>query len=247
MVGPMNQYYKKLKPLIELALKKEATNITKAAKLLVSTLKHDGLIYVFGSGHSHMIAEEMFYRAGGLANVYPIFIEPLMLHQGGINSSKLEAEYNYVTKYIKNIKITSNDVLLVVSNSGRNSTPIDVALWAKKAKAKVIVITSKAYANLSKPTHPSKQYLYQVGDVIIDNHLPAGDALLTHPKLKTNYAPGSSPLNIILVQAMIEQAVALSLKQGQLPPIFKSGNVAGGYEYNKTLFKKYGKRVPPLK
>ena len=70
---------------------------------------------------------------------------------------------------------------------------------------------------------------------------------LTHPKLKTNYAPGSSPLNIILVQAMIEQAVALSLKQGQLPPIFKSGNVAGGYEYNKTLFKKYGKRVPPLK
>lgn len=243
----MNQYYKKLKPLIEKTLKNQAKNLNKASALLVSTLKNDGLIYVFGSGHSHMLAEEMFYRAGGLANVYPILIEPLMLHQGGIESSRLEAEYNFVTKYLKKIKITQDDVLVVVSNSGRNSTPIDVALWAKKAKAKVIVITSKTYAHLSPPTHPLKKYLYQLGDVVIDNSLPAGDALLSHPKLKVKFAPGSTPLNIILMHSVIESAIDLCLKQGLTPPIFKSGNVPHGKEYNQTLFKKYSKRVPILK
>jgi uncharacterized phosphosugar-binding protein len=243
----MNKYYKTLKPLIEKTLKNEAKNLDKTAKLLVATLKSDGLIYVFGSGHSHMLSEEMFYRAGGLANVYPILIEPLMLHQGAVESSRLEAEFNYVNKYLKNIKITKKDVLIVVSNSGRNSTPIDAALWAKKANAKVIVLTSKAYAKMSAPTHPIKKYLYQVGDVVIDNNLPAGDALLTNPKLNVKFAPGSTPLNIILIQTVIENAIELSLKLGMTPPIFKSGNIPGGKEYNQSLFLKYGKRVPFLK
>jgi uncharacterized phosphosugar-binding protein len=243
----MGKYYKKMVPLLNKVFSSQAKHISAAAKLVATTIKKDGLVYVFGSGHSHMIIEELFYRAGGLANVQPIFIEPLMLHDGAITSTKLEAKPNYVNSYLKKHNIKSNDLLLVVSNSGRNSTNIDVALWARKAKAKVIVITSLAYTHSDKPTHPSKKYLYNFGDVVIDNNVPIGDSILSNPLLKTKFAPASTAINIMIIQSIVSEAIELSLKNKVIPHVFLSGNLKGGKEHNHKIIEKYSKRVPPLK
>ena len=243
----MTRYFKKLKPIIEQALKTQNKNLEIAANYIAATIKNDGLIYVFGSGHSHMIGEELFYRAGGLANVSPILIEPLMFHQGGITSSRLEHKHNFVTPYLKRVKISKKDTLIVISNSGRNEAPIDVALWAKKVKTKVITICSINYAKKMPTTHPGKKYLFEVADVNLDNHLPVGDAILSNKQLEVNYAPASTLINMVLIHSLFELAIDKSLKLGINPPVYKSANVNGGNEYNAKLFKKYNKRIPILK
>lgn len=243
----MSKYYKKISSLLDVVYRKQSKNITSAAKLMATTIKNDGLIYVFGSGHSHMIIEELFYRAGGLANVRPIFIEPLMLHKGAVTSTLLESKANFVQSHLKDYKIRSRDLMIVVSNSGRNSTNIDVAIWAKSKGVKVIVLTSLAYTHSAKPTHPTKKYLYNYGDVVIDNNVPSGDAILSNPKLNTKFAPVSTAVNMIIADSIVAEAIELSLKNNIKPSVFLSGNIEGGKEYNQTLIKRYAKRVPPLK
>ena len=226
----------------------ERAKMMIAAQMLTDTLKNDALIYVYGSGHSHMFAEEMFYRAGGLANVYPIFIESLMLHEAAATSSNLEKQEDYVNRWIDPLPIGPKDVVLVVSTSGRNATPVDVALIAQKRGARVITISSKEYAHALPPAHSSGKYLMEIGDVNIDNHAPIGDAAMTHSGIDISFAPVSTLINMLLIEAMVAEAITIGLDQGiENIPVFKSGNVPGGKEYNQRMIEYYQKRIPTLK
>jgi uncharacterized phosphosugar-binding protein len=226
----------------------EHAKIEDAAHLLAQTLRDDALIFVYGSGHSHMFAEEMFYRAGGLANVYPIFIEELMLHDAAATSSTLEKQEDYVTPWIDKLNIGPRDVVIVISTSGRNATPIDVAMMAKRQGASLITISSKDYALAQAPAHSSGKYLMEIGDINIDNHAPIGDAAMTHTKIDIAFAPVSTLINMLLIESMVAEAIEFALEQG-IPdiPVFKSGNVPGGKEYNRKMIEHYQKRIPILK
>lgn len=244
----INKYFDEISGLLNKVKSTQQEDMKKAANLIADCIKNDGLVYVYGSGHAHMSAEELFYRAGGLANVYPIFIEPLMLHEAAALSSVLEKKEGYLTDIISNLPICEKDVCIVVSTSGRNATPIDTALIAAEKGAKLITIFSREYAMSAPSGHSSKKRLLDIGDARIDNGAPIGDACLSLVGVESKFSPVSSVINITILQSLVAKAISICTRDGFTDiPIFRSGNMAGGAEYNQLIIKKYGKRIPPLK
>ena len=242
------KYFETVGKLLQQVFVTQQKAMAKAAEAIAKTIQADGLIYVYGSGHAHMSAEELFYRAGGLANVYPIFVEPLMLHESASTASILEKKEGYLKDIVGALPMSDKDVLIVTSTSGRNATPIETALIGKEKGATVITIFSKEYSLVAPSGHSSGKRLMDVGDILIDNGAPIGDAALTIPGLETAVAPVSTVINLTILQSIVAQAVQICIDQGfNQVPVFKSGNLQGGLEFNKAMIEKYGKRVPPLR
>lgn len=140
------------------------------------TCAADGRIYVFGSGHSHMIAEELYARAGGLALVKAILPQELMLIDFPTKSTFIKRLSGYAAPLLDLYRLEAKDVLLVISNSGRNPVPVEMAMAARNKGAKVIAITSLAHSKSCLARHASGLRLFETADVVLDNHVPAGDA-----------------------------------------------------------------------
>lgn len=245
-MNAFNEYLKIVTDNLGLLADEQQNCIKQVAEKLTDVIANDGIIYLFGCGHSHIFGEDVFYRAGGLAPIRPIFIEPLMLHQGAARSSQLEKQDNYINKYLQAYPITSNDALIVISTSGINPAPIDAVLWGKSADATTIAITSFLYAEKFPSRHLSGKYLRDCADIAIDNHVPCGDAVLTVEKNQPPFAPVSSVLGIFLLQAIFAQVI-FNLSYRQLPlPVFLSGNIPGSTEHNSQLVNKYSLRIPEL-
>lgn len=238
----MNTYSKEVIKLIERVVHCEANKLTAASEIIKSTVENDGLIYVFGCGHSHIFGEELFYRAGGLANVRPILYEPLMLHKGAMQSSVNEKKNDYINHFINEYSMSSNDTLIVISTSGINPVPIDVARAGEEMGAKVITISSHIYTVKEQSRHKDGLYLRDMGLVNIDNYVPTGDAVC-----KTNellHTPVSTVVGITILQTMISEAIDNCVMEEV--PVFKSGNVSGSKEHNENLVRNFGDRVPML-
>ena len=223
----------------------ETEHILKAGKYVADSLANDGLLYAFGCGHSHMIEEELFYRAGGLAAVYPMFDTSTMLHEGAAKSSQIERMSGYADKVIARYPIKERDTVLLASTSGINNFIIEFAQYARKKGAKVIGITSYAY--LKKPSrHKDGLHLYDVCDLAIDNHVPSGDATVAVCEDGTKAGPISSVATLAICDA-IELAACQSLRERGLDPeVFRSGNIEGSDEYNRKLIDKYQGRIRSL-
>ncbi|HLR09073.1 MAG TPA: SIS domain-containing protein [Bacillota bacterium] len=240
----IDQYLNEISHLIAHITKKEKDSMAKAASKLADAIQHDGVIHLFGSGHSHMLAEELYYRAGGLVPINPILHEPLMLHEDAVHSSALERRAHYAESFMQTQDIRDSDVLFVISTSGRNTVPIDVALLGQAKGAYVIGVTSIAYANSQHSRHASGKKLYHVVDLVIDTHVPKGDALLAHDKVPMRFSPASTVIGAAILNAVVAQAIAEMAEQGFEPPIFQSGNLEGADAHNERLIEKYGSRVP---
>lgn len=241
------EYFNIIQGLLSHILETQYKEIEEAAKAVSRTIIDDGMVYVYGSGHAHMSAEELFYRAGGIANVYPIFIEPLMLHESAPVSSLLEKEEGYVKGIVDALPISNHDVIIVTSTSGRNAAPIEAAIAGRGKGAVVITIFSREYSLISPSGHSSGKRLMDIGHVKIDNGAPVGDAALVLDGMEAKVAPVSSVVNFVILQSIIAQAVQDCLEEGFTDiPVFKSGNLPGGKEFNETMIEKYSRRVPPL-
>lgn len=241
-----NQYFEKLKGLLTTVEAVEEKSIKAAANEIAKCIENNGIVHVFGCGHSHMIGEELFYRAGGLVPINPILIEDLMLHKGAVRSSQLEQQNDFADSFMGDISIAPNDVVMVVSTSGRNPVPIDVAKWAKKQKAFVIAITSLAYPKTVSSRHKDGHYLFQAADLVIDNHIPLGDALMELPNLEVSFGSGSTVVGTAIANGIMVEAVNVMVEHQFTPPIFKSGNADGAAEHNRELINKYKNRIPML-
>ena len=241
----MNDYARILTDGITNIAESQSEKIEEAATLLCDTLCHDGLIYVFGCGHSHMLAEETFYRAGGLACVYPLFNEPLMLHESASLSSHLERESGWAEKVLSPCVFGPHDALICVSTSGVNGVPVEVAAEARRRGVKVIGITSSAYDE-DAPRNAENMHLWEVCDVWADNAAPHGDACLQPVGLPVKMTPTSTVFSAFIINSMLAQAVQMALARGVEPPVFLSGNIEGGHEYNRKLIERYKSRVPCL-
>jgi len=240
-------YFAEVGRLLKKIENRQLEQMKEAANLIADVVLRDGLIYVYGSGHAHMSAEDLFYRAGGLANVYPIFIEPLMLHEAAVHSSKLEKEEGLLEAYLEPLGFGKNDIMIVVSSSGRNATPIDAALFAKRRGGRLITISSKEYSLSAPSGHSCKKRLMELGDVNLDNLAPVGDACLETEGLEAKFSPVSSITNLTILQAMIGESIKLCVEAGFTSvPVLKSGNMTGGAEYNQKIIEIYGKRIPYL-
>lgn len=217
----------------------EEQQIEAAATLVAQSCMNGGRFYVFGSGHSHMIAEELYLRAGGLALVKGILPPELMLHEMANKSTLLERLDGYGSALLQLYEVDEKDTLLVISNSGRNPVPVELCLSAKEKGVNVIVITSLKHSQVVTSRHKSGKKIYEIADVVIDNHGEKGDAGYPIEGLESPVGSTSSITGITIAQAMVSSAVAKMVSAGYIPPVFKSSNLDGADAYNEELFKKY--------
>ena len=223
----------------------ETTKIEEAGALLAQTLEQDGLLYVFGNGHSHMLAEELFYRAGGLAPVYPIFETAAMLHEGAAKSSQIERMSGYAKNVICRYPIGPKDVLLLASTSGVNPFCMEMAELARAKGAKVIGISSFNY--LQKPSRQKDgKHLPDFCHICVDNHVPVGDATIQVCDDGTKAGPISTVATLSIANAIVLEACEILNRKGIQPKVFRSGNCPGTDEYNAVMLAEYSSRVRNL-
>ena len=195
------------------------------------------MLYVFGCGHSHIIGEDLFYRAGGSAAVCAMLDPDLMLHAGAVKSSFYERMSGLAKPVFDRYGLTDKDVLLVVSTSGINSVPVEMAMCAKEKSIPVIAIVSQAYAK-DKSRHTSGKKLHDVADLVLDNGVCHGDAAVSLSS-GMNIGPISTVSGCMIAQAMMVQASENMLSAGMTPPSYVSGNLPGGMERNQALIDRY--------
>ncbi|MBR5596083.1 MAG: SIS domain-containing protein [Lachnospiraceae bacterium] len=233
------RYFEHAQEKLKQVLEQELPNIKIAADFVTESCKNGGKFYVFGSGHSHMIAEELYLRAGGLALVHGILPAELMLHEMANKSTYLERIEGYSKAMVELYKVEAKDTIMVISNSGRNAVPVEMCLAAKEKGAKVIAMTSMKHSAGCTSRHSSGKKMYEIADVTIDNCGEPGDAAFPIKGLDTTIGPTSSITGITIAQALVCQVVDNLVKAGIEPPVFKSSNVDGGDEHNNRMFDKY--------
>ncbi|WP_283153231.1 SIS domain-containing protein [Guptibacillus hwajinpoensis] len=241
-----HDYFNKIRTSLQVIEEKEAVSIERAAVALADSIENGKIIHVFGCGHSHMMAEEVFYRAGGLVPVRPIFIEDLMLHRGGTRSSALERTNGLAREFMADQDIQKGDVVIVVSTSGRNPVPIDVALLSKERGAYVIGLTSRKASNGQSSRHKEGKYLYDVVDQVIDNHVEVGDAVIQDTENQVSFGSISTVIGMGILNGITVETIHQLIERGITPPVFKSGNVDGSDESNQALIERYKSRIPLL-
>lgn len=224
---------------LQQVLEHEMPNIQAAADLVTESCAQGGKFYVFGSGHSHMIAEELYLRAGGLALVHGILPPELMLHEMPNKSTYLERVEGYSQSLVELYRVEAKDTLLVISNSGRNAVPVEMCLAAKAKGAKVIAMTSMQHSANCASRHSSGKKMYEIADVTIDNWGEPGDAAFPIEGLDSCIGPTSSITGITIAQALVCQVVDNLVKMGIEPPVFKSSNADGGDAHNNRIFDTY--------
>ena len=233
------RYFAHLQSKFQEILDHELPNIEKAAELVAESCRRGGKFYVFGTGHSHMIAEELYLRAGGLALVHAILPPEMMLHEMPNKSTYLERLEGYAKAMVELYRLEAKDTIMVISNSGRNAVPVEMCLESKAKGAKVIALTSMKHSSSCASRHSSGLKMYQIADVTIDNCAERGDAAFPIEGLDTCIGPTSDATGVAIAQALICEVVDKLVKSGMVPPVFKSSNVDGGDEHNSRMFAEY--------
>ena len=239
-----SRYFEYAQNKLQEVLEQEMPNIQKAADLITESCKNGGKFYVFGSGHSHMITEELYLRAGGLALVHGILPTELMLHQMSKKSSYMERIEGYGKALVELYKVDEKDTILVISNSGRNAVPVEMALEMKNRGVVTVCITNIAHSSQSSSRHASGKLLFEVCDIVIDNCGRIGDSAMDVGQYIC--APTSTVIGAAILQAIVCSTVEEMLRRGASPEVFCSSNVDGGDAINQVYIDKYRKEIPML-
>ena len=244
----MDVFYDNLLVLLDTLEKEQTENIKKAAEILAETTKNNGIIHVFGSGHSVGFSLEMQNRIGSLANVHKIETSDFVL-KGTVTLEDFKDPVNIferrpgmAEKLFDLYNVQNEDCFIIISNSGINGVVIDMAICAKERGNKVIVVTSWQHTSAEDSRHPSGKKLYQLGDVVIDNCGPRGDALIETGKLE-KICSVSSITGACIAQTLECETVRILKEQGLEAPILYDETLEGAKEHNDLLRAKYHGRV----
>ena len=240
------EYFENLQRILNRIVTEQGGNIESAARAVADTLEKGGRIHTFGTGHSHMLAEEIFYRAGGLVNVNPILETGLMLHESASKSTALERLEGYGEILFDMHGIKDTDILFLFSNSGRNGVAIDFALLSKERGVKTVVITNMEHTLKGASRHSSGKKLYEAGDIVIDNCGCYGDASVKFENFTTHAAPTSTSAGAAILNAIEARSIEIMLADGFVPEVFSSSNVDGGDETNERFVEKYKREIRSL-
>ncbi|HEY6226585.1 MAG TPA: SIS domain-containing protein [Verrucomicrobiae bacterium] len=244
-MSAMEQYYEILLGQMRAIREREWPKVAQAGEWLGDALVNDRFLYAFGTGHSHMLAEEIFYRAGGLARACPILDDRLMLHKEAIEATYIEREEGYAAKLLNLYPVERGDVLIVASNSGRNAVPIEMALEGKARGMKTIAITNVAHAKIWGSRHRTGKTLGEVADLCLDNGGVPGDACVPVEGINQLLGSPSTSTGAMIVNLIIVHGIETALKRGVMPEVFISSN-SNGDNHNDRLLQKYKSRVRHL-
>lgn len=237
-------YTKAVESLLENIRKDNADVVAQAAALLKRTVDGSGLVYVFGSGHSAILVEEAFHRAGGLIPVYPVMHEFLSPHTTPKISGKLERLEGVAPILFARCGAKQGDMMWIASNSGINAAAIEMAAECKKAGVTTVAVTSLAHSKKATSRHSTGKRLFELCDLVLDNHCPSGDALVEIAGVRV--AAGSTIANSFMYHWVLTSACELWAKEGKQLPIYQSANTPGGDAHNEKLEASYRSRIPLL-
>jgi uncharacterized phosphosugar-binding protein len=240
----LKEYLDKIEQNLEKIHAEQKETVAKAARMMADKIKEDGLIYVFGSGgHSNMMAEEMFHRAGGLACISPVFADSIRIPHVPLGE-RTAALAPYILDYYD---IGKDDLLILINGYGINPVTIETALECKKRGVKVIAVTSTDYANrLPKDfpgRHPSGHNLHEMFDTVLFTYVPYGDAIVKMDGIDSCIGAYSTFGNAFICNCLVIETCRILIEEGVQPPVINSINVLGGKEKNEHLYRKYRKRI----
>ena len=212
----------------------------KAISEVFRTIKEDRIIHTFGSGHSHMVGLELFIRAGGLGNVNAMLDQDVLTSNGALRSSKLEKLEGLADILWEEYRIEKGNIIIIISNSGRNALPVEMALRAKKEGIKIIAITSLTQTKEFASRHSSGKKLFEIADIILDNKVISGDGIM---KVGNDRIGAMSSINgMFIINTVVTEAMIRAEKSGIELPVYSSQNI-DSFEKNDKLYKKYMGRV----
>ncbi len=220
-------YLEQLQRILERIKTEQRGPILEAARIVAQAIRGGGIVHAFGSGHSHMLAEEVFYRAGGLAPVNPILDAPLVFFEGALASTEVERRLGYAARILAREDIRAGDAAIVVSNSGRNAVPVEMAEEFRSRQVPVIAITNLAQSRATPSRHPSGKRLFELAGVVLDNCIPDGDATTRLPGLDYAMGPASTVAGAALMHSVMIEAALDLIATGTPVPVLASSNVAG--------------------
>jgi uncharacterized phosphosugar-binding protein len=233
--------------LLEEVRATQAQSMEQAAQTLAEAIISDHLIFVFGPSHAGILAQELFYRAGGLVPINPILPPGLTTDVRPITlTTRLERLPGFGSQIVAETPIESGDVLIAISVSGRNATVVEVAQQAKARGAKVIALTSLRYSQAVLPRTAGMPRLFEVADLTLDNCAPPGDALIEIAGLRQKVGPSSTVTGAAILNAIVVRTAEILAERSNDVPIFISANLDGGDEHNQRWIKRYRGRLTYL-
>lgn len=244
------KYFNELNAVVEKVKTTQRDNIMKAARILADTTKNGGLIYGFGTGHSHLVIDDAFWRAATPAN-YCALLEPSATGNQEITKSYyVENTYGIGKLIVDYHRITKNDCIIIISNSGNNIAPVDAAIRAKEKGIPVIGITAVEYSDYLKTKHKDGVKLKDVADVVLDNCSLIGDAAVEIDGFEMKVGSTSTIPNVYLQNAILTEMVEILVKEGFEPDVYYNGHMAfmkpECADHNDKLVDKYFYRIRNL-
>jgi len=228
--------------------------IGQTADLFAGTILAGQMVHVFGSGHSRILVEEMWPRYGSFPGFNPIVELSLTFHNlvVGANGQRqamfLENVSGLAARILRNFDLKAGDSALVVSSSGCNVVPVEMAEEFQRRGVKVVALISKDHAEASTSRHPGGKKLQDFADIVLDTGAPVGDAMVKIEGLDTPVAPGSTVGGCLIVNA-VKAEVALRLTQAGQPPKVLTAGVLVGPEKATALFEsaydEHARRIAP--
>jgi uncharacterized phosphosugar-binding protein len=242
----MTPYHQAVMGLLDAIARSQAQSLERAAQAIFASLRAGGIFHVFGSGHSHAMAEEAYHRAGGLVPVdaiQEVFLTPLMPPR---TSGQLERIPGLAKIILDGHDLRPGEVLMVTSNSGINAVPVEVALEGKSRGLTVVALTSLHHSQGVPSRHASGKRLFEIADIVLDNCGEPGDAAVRYEGFQGRVGPTSLLAGAYIINSLACRVVELFLAQGLTPPVYLSANVPGGDEHNRELEARYRGRISGL-
>ena len=244
------KYFEELEAIVQKVRETQGDKIMEAAQILADVTERGGMIYGFGTGHSHLVVDDAFWRAATPAN-YCALLEPSATGNQEITKSYfVENTYGIGQLIVDYHRITPNDCMIIISNSGNNIAPVDAAIRAKEKGTKVIAITNVEYSKYLTCKHKDGVKLMDVADVVLDNCSAIGDAAVEIEGFEMKVGSTSSIPNIYLQNAILTQMVELLVNKGLKPDVYYNGHMAFMNEafadHNDKLVDKYFYKIRNL-
>ena len=228
----LNNYLDQCRMILN-TVEDQATGIRKAAEWFSQTILKGRMVHVFGSGHSRMMVEEMWPRYGSFPGFTPIVELSLSFHNlvVGANGQRqamfLENVPGFAERILRNFDLEETDTALIISSSGCNLVPVEMAELFQKKKIKVVAIVTKKHSAASTSRHAGGKKLSDFADLVLDTGAPAGDAMVKIPGLDTPVAPGSTIGGAMLINCLKAEIAQLLTEAGQPPKVLSSAAVVG--------------------
>lgn len=238
-----SQFFQGVHQLLDRILATQQEPMSRAVEAMAASAAKGGVIHIFGCGHTQVLGLEVWYRAGQPACISPMFDEGLWPYNGPLKGSAIEKLPGYAELIFKNHDARPGEVIIVLSNSGRNAAPLEVALAAKERGLTVVGITSMDYTTRVTSKHVSGKRLFEVADITIDNAAPMGDATMTVPGVGPKVGPVTTILNAAILDAMLIEMDVRLAEMGVEAPVFTSANLDTDLSKNEEYVRRYSSRV----